>query len=144
MKKLEKDNDITNYLSRHDISSDYRSKMVDWMVEVLTTFKCSDSSFFLAVSLMDRFFAKSERQLTGADLHLTGVVSMFIATKYEDIIPLLMRTVLNKVGHGKFKQETIEEREIEMLATLSFKVGCPTVLEFIDRYLEECKLGDLP
>jgi len=31
-----------NHLSCHKINGVYRAKMVDWMVEVLTAFKCSD------------------------------------------------------------------------------------------------------
>lgn len=38
---------------------------------------------------------------------MSGVVTMFIASKYEDIIPLLMRTVINKIGHGKFNAKQI-------------------------------------
>ena len=30
------------FLKAHSITGDYRAKMVDWMVEVLTTFKCSE------------------------------------------------------------------------------------------------------
>lgn len=29
--------------------------MVDWMIEVLTNFKCDDQTFFLGVSLLDRY-----------------------------------------------------------------------------------------
>ena len=76
--------------------------MVDWMAEVLHTFKGSDQTFFLAVNIMDRYFKASERILKSSDLHLTGVVAMFIASKYEDVIPILMRTLLNKIGHNKF------------------------------------------
>lgn len=76
--------------------------MIDWMVEVMTTFKCSDQTFFLAVALMDRFFKNTQKNLTGADLHLTGVVSMLIASKYEDVQPILMKTAVAKIGHSKF------------------------------------------
>jgi hypothetical protein len=30
--------------------------MVDWMIEVLTNFKSDDQTFFLATSLLDRYF----------------------------------------------------------------------------------------
>lgn len=76
--------------------------MVDWMGEVLYTFKASDQTFFLAVNILDRYFKNTEKELRSSDLHLCGIVSMFIASKYEDVIPLLMKTILNKIGHNKF------------------------------------------
>ena len=64
---------------------------------------------------------------------------MFIASKYEDVIPLLMKTIINKIGHNKFNQTQIEEKEIEILKVLSFKIGVPTIKEFIDRFIEDNK-----
>jgi hypothetical protein len=107
------------------------------MVEVLTTFKNSDQTFFLAINLMDRYFKDSERVLQGSELHLTGIVSMFIASKYEDIMPLLMKTVINKIGHNKFSLRQVEEKELEILRVIGYRVGAPTIKEFLDRYLEE-------
>lgn len=111
--------------------------MVDWMVEVLTTFKTSDQTFFLAVNILDRYFKQSDRNLTSTDLHISGIISMFIASKYEDVIPLLMRTIINKIGHNKFEIPFIEDKELELLKTIGFKIGAPTVKEFLDRYCEE-------
>ena len=104
---LEEENDLSGYLEGHDISMSYRAKMVDWMMEVLSTFKMSDQTVFLAVSLMDRYFKYTDESLQGSDLHLTGVAAMFLASKYEDIEPLFMRTVVKKVGHSKFTPEEI-------------------------------------
>jgi len=59
--------------------------MVDWMIEVLTNFKCEDQTFFLAISLLDRYLKGSPKPQEIADLHLMGVTCMFIASKYEDI-----------------------------------------------------------
>jgi hypothetical protein len=124
-------------LGKHQISPDYRSKMIDWMVEVLTTFKNSDQTFFLAVNILDRYFKETDKTLSGGDLHLSGIVCMFIASKYEDVIPLLMRTVINKIGHNKFEVPTIEDKELEILKAIQYKIGSPTVKEFLDRYFEE-------
>ena len=55
--------------------------MIDWMVEVLTNFKSQDQTLFLAVSLLDRYFAVSDIKCTVVDLHLTGIISMFAASK---------------------------------------------------------------
>lgn len=63
---------------------------------------------------------------------------MFIASKYEDVIPLLMRTVFNKIGHGKIPEKDILAREKDVLISLGFKVGgLPTPLEFLDSYNEQ-------
>jgi len=76
--------------------------MVDWIAEVLHTFKASNQTFFLAVDIMDRYFKQCAGPMKSADLHLVGVISMFIASKYEDVVPILMKTLVNKIGHGKF------------------------------------------
>lgn len=125
------------FLKNHSISVEFRAKMVDWMAEVLHTFKCSCQTFFLAVNIMDRYFKMVQRNLETQDLHLSGIVAMFIASKYEDVIPLMMRTVVNKIGHGKFTGEMISQKEFEMLKVLGFKIGAPTVKEKLDRLFEE-------
>jgi hypothetical protein len=45
-------------LAFHKVSKDYRTKMVDWMVEVCTSFKCSARTYFLAVKLFDNYLRK--------------------------------------------------------------------------------------
>ena len=40
---------------------------------------------------------------------------MYISSKYEEVIPLLMKTILNKIGHDKFSLSSVQEKEIEMI-----------------------------
>ena len=92
---------------------------------------------------MDRYFkelneGEQKRMLELNELHITGVTCMFIASKYEDIYPLLMKTVFNKIGHKKVSVEAIRERETEILRVLGFRVGgAPTSLEFLEKYIDE-------
>ena len=93
------------------------------MVEVLTAFKCADQTFFIAVSLLDRYFnalALQGQSIELCELHLTGVVCMFMASKYEDVYPLLMKTVFNKIGHTKISVEAIRAKEMEILRAIGF------------------------
>lgn len=103
LRELEQKNGLEqNHLKGHKINGVYRAKMVDWMVEVLTAFKCADQTFFLAINLLDRYFDALSKQnvtLELSELHISGVVCMFMASKYEDVYPLLMKTVFNKIGH---------------------------------------------
>jgi hypothetical protein len=112
-----------------------RARMIDWMIEVLTNFKCDDLTFFLAVSIMDRFFKNSPNVLQVADLHIIGVTSMFLASKYEDIYPLKMKTVYEKIGHGKLEVATIKKLELEIMKVIDYKIHAPVVLDFLKVYL---------
>ena len=110
------------------------------MVEVMTAFKCADGTFFLAISLMDRHFAAlaaEGKQLKLSELHVTGISCMFIASKYEDIYPLLLRTVYQKIAHKKISTQEIRDRELMILKALNFKVGAPTPFEFQIKYVQD-------
>ena len=43
--------DSTNCLGNHKITASLRARMTDWMIEVLTNFKCDDQTYFLAINL---------------------------------------------------------------------------------------------
>lgn len=110
--------------------------MIDWMYEVLYAFKMSEQTFFLAVQYMDRYIAGSPLALPLENLHIIGITCMFIASKFEDITPLFMPTIVTRIGHNRFAREDILRYEKEILATLGFKMASvPTVLEFLERYL---------
>ena len=42
------------------------------------------------------------------DLHLTGVTCMFLATKYEEIYPLKLSVIHEKIAHKKLSAEQIK------------------------------------
>ena len=84
--------------------------MVDWMVEVLHIFDCSSRTFFLSVRIMDLFFKKEQKTLGIEELHVIGVVCMMIASKYEDIKPLSMKTVVSKIGHERLPKSFLHPR----------------------------------
>lgn len=60
---------------------------------------------------MDRFIAQVDRTLKLEELHLIGITCMFIASKYEDITPLYLKTMVKKVSHGKIKGSSILKYE---------------------------------
>lgn len=81
------------FLENHSISASLRSKMVDWMIEVLSSYKMTEETFFRSVKMMDRFLKKCEKKQEQKDLHLIGVTSMFSAAKYEEIHPLKLSVI---------------------------------------------------
>merc|ERR1712151_196214 len=124
-------------LDRHKITPALRARMIDWMIEVLTNFKCDDQTFFLAVSLIDRYFKNKQDTREISDLHIIGVTSMFIASKYEDIYPLKMKMVYEKIAHQKLAIEDIKTLELDILQSINYQIPAPTLLDFLRVYLQE-------
>ena len=95
---------VDKFLGNHSITSFLRAKMVDWMIEVLSSYKMSEESFFRSVSLMDRYLKKETKKLETKDIHLLGISCMFIAMKYEQIHPLRLSLISEKIARNKFNK----------------------------------------
>lgn len=70
-----------------------------------------------------------------SDLHVVGVTSMFVASKFEDIYPLKMKTVYEKIAHKKLEIEKIKGLELEIMKSINYKIHAPTVLDFLKVYM---------
>ncbi len=129
---------LDDFLISHKITERMRTRMIDWMIEVLTNYKCDDNTFFIAVNTMDRYFkALGSASLQPNELHLIGVAAMFMASKYEDIYPLRLRIVHEKISHKKLSCQEIKEKETEISVGLGFVLGKPTIWDFINHFIEE-------
>jgi hypothetical protein len=114
--------------------------MINWMVEVTHNFKCSDHTFFLAVTLMDRYCKNTVNTILTleGDLHIMGVTCLFIASKFEDKNPLTLYQIVKGISHGKFTREEIKAYEIRILKCISYKVGsCPSLWHFLEIELQD-------
>lgn len=102
MCRLETNGIQPNFMDKHKINPDVRTKMVDWMIEVLSVYRSENETFFLSVTIMDMFIQKSTKILTTDEIHLLGLTSMFIASKFEDVFPIRMSSLVGNVGHNLF------------------------------------------
>jgi len=141
IKSLLKDEQINeNFLDNHKITERMRTRMVDWMIEVLSNYHCDESTYFESINLMDRYFKECEIKkqiLLPAELHLIGVTSMFIASKYQDIYPLRLKVVQDKIAHNKLTCKEIIKKEDEIMRYLNYNIGLPTMWDFITIFMEE-------
>jgi Cyclin, N-terminal domain len=129
---------IEDFLASHKVTERMRTRMIDWMIEVLTNYKCDDNTFFIAVNTMDRYFKETENNsIQPAELHLIGVASMFMASKYEDIYPLRLKIVHEKIAHKKLSIQEIKGKETDISTNLNFVLGKPTQWDFINHFIEE-------
>lgn len=134
---LKEEECIEEGMTRHKITERMRTRMVDWMIEVLSNYKCDEHTFFLSVNIMDRYFKSCTKTLQPNDLHGIGVGSMFIASKFYDVYPLRLKVVYEKIAHKKLSCDEIKNLETEIASALNYVIGKPTVWEFINFYLDE-------
>ena len=97
----------STFLSKQFISENLHLKMIDWMIEVLSVFKCSDETFFLSVHLMNSYINKEKNILKDENIHLIGIISMFISSKFEDKFPINLDSIYEKVAKKNYEKEKI-------------------------------------
>ena len=126
-----------NCLGIHKVTPDHRARMLDWMIEVLSKFKCCNETFFIAVSLLDRHFKLKTDVIEINELHIIGMTCMFIASKFEDSghQSISMKLLCEKIGHKKFTSEMIKKQELEILKSIKYIIAAPTSIDFIKFYL---------
>lgn len=66
---------------------------------------------------------------------MTGVTSMFIACKYEEIYPMKLQVVHEKIAHKKLNPELIKKKESEILQTIGFNLVGGTLFEVFNHFL---------
>ena len=121
----------SDFMERHKITSSIRTKMVNWMLEVFHSFKSNEETIFCAVKIMDKYIWKAKDILKTKDIHLIGIVCMYLASKTYDAIPIQMSSLIHLIGHDSFDQKCIKEMERKIIKTINFDVMTPTTYEFI-------------
>lgn len=132
---------LEDLLRYSKISKGLRAKMLDWMMEVVNYFKpnSDDFTFFKALTVMDLFIKNNQRwprnPLTDQDVHLIGLTSIFIASKYEDNRHVPLQSLLADACKGKFNPSNVLNMEWEILLAIGFNSSIPTHLECLDSIL---------
>ena len=111
------------------------------MIEVTGVFNCSSRTFFFAAKIMDKFFKLQPYCVHSKLLHIIGAVSILIASKYEDVRPISLIDVEEKICHKKFSADEILITEQAILKKLGFCINFVTRCDFIE---EVCKELEIP
>jgi hypothetical protein len=56
---------------------------------------------------MDKYFQAEDTRLPITKLHIIGVISMLIATKMDEVYPLKIKTVYEKIVHKKIEKKDL-------------------------------------
>ena len=127
-----------NFLSSHQIKKDVHTKMIDWMIEVLTVYESTDETFFLAVKVFNFFLSKSTEVVKTEDIHLLGITSMFIASKFEDMYPISLKHFSDSISHKLFKRATIVKQEKKIINTIGYEsVVTVSIYDFLKTFFSD-------
>lgn len=85
----------------------------------------------MTVFLIDRFL--SLKMIRKNQLHILGVASLLISTKYEEIYPPELKDLLS-VSENKFTRGEVLAMERDILMTLQFDVTHPSAYRFLERF----------
>jgi len=72
----------------------------------------------------------SRKHILKSQLHLLGVATLLVASKYEEIYPPELREFL-VVSENKFNKQQVLDMEKDILEVLDFKVIAPSAYRFL-------------
>lgn len=130
-----------SYQSRQPhLTDENRAMLVNWMVSLQTSFRFSNATLHLAVSLLDRFL-DATLLVELEQLQLVGATCFWIASKYEE--RHLPMDGLVRACDGLYRRQEFLLMETRILATLRCRVSLPTADTFLDLFLAVAKLDNV-
>lgn len=129
---------IGDYTINGQVPSQTRASMLNLIEKLGEIKEYSIDTFFLAVSLLDRYLANVATKERVSCLGSLAVTCLLIAVKLEEpVTPSYnnMCKLLAKLKVVKIVKSTICQYEIKVLSALDFSVRYAGSLNFLDRFL---------
>lgn len=151
-----------NFLqSQNDVTPKMRSVLLDWINEVHHQFSLETETYYMAVAMIDRYL-QSDSNTSRKYLQLVGVTALFMASKYEELMPpeisdfvyvtgeLIFRILLWTLSYAFFSiqddtytKEQILNMEMKIFQKLKFNLSKPLPIHFFRRFAKAAgSLGD--
>ena len=111
-----------------EIKDTSRAFLLEWIIDVHRKFRLVPECLYVTHFIIDQFLSK--KNIPKAQLHLLGVATLLISTKYEEIYPPDLRDLL-AVSENKFTRDQVIQMEKDILLTLDFKVTSPSSYRFL-------------
>ncbi|MFS7999754.1 putative cyclin domain-containing protein [Helianthus anomalus] len=115
-----------------DLNEDMRAQVINWMIGVADEYNLLPESVCLAVSLLDRFLSRND--IKRGVLQLVGTASLMIAAKCEELRRTPKAADYCDMAVDSFSVKQLLRKEAEVLRSLAFEVGDPTVITFVRRF----------
>ncbi|XP_052633616.1 G2/mitotic-specific cyclin-B1-like [Harpia harpyja] len=131
LRQLEQKNPVRpKYLDGQKINGYMRAVLMDWLVQVQLKFRLQQETLFLAVALTDRFL--QDNLVSKKMLQLVGTTAMFIASKYEEILPPHIGD-FTYITADTYTKLQIRQMEVKILQALDFGLSLPLPPHFLRR-----------
>lgn len=131
---------VANYMNtQSDINFKMRAILVDWLVEVHSKFKLQPATLWLCVTILDRYLSCTP--ILRSKLQLVGVTSLFIACKFEELVPPEVRDCVY-ITDFAYDREEVLRMESAILQKLNYDIHTPTGYHFLSRYLNCIKASE--
>jgi len=95
-----------------EIKDTQRAFLLEWIIDVHRKFKLRNECLYVNQFVIDSFLSK--KKISNKQLHILGVASLLIATKYEEIYPPELRDLL-AISENKFTKQQVTELERDIL-----------------------------
>lgn len=114
-----------------EIRDTSRAFLLEWIIDVHRKFRLRPECLYVTQLIIDQYL--SQVKIQKSQLHLLGVATLLIATKYEEIYPPELRELL-AISENKFNKEQVLTMEKEILTKLGFILTAPSAYRFLERY----------
>ena len=106
---------LTKVQTASEVKDTSRAFLIEWIIDVHRKFRLLPETLYVTVFIIDRFL--SLKQIKKSQLHILGVTSLLISTKYEEIYPPELKDLLT-VSENKFTRAEVLQMEKDILLTL--------------------------
>lgn len=120
-------------VAQTQISGDDRCKLIDSLCRLHYKTQLTTITFYRCVGILDRLTNIVE--LSTSNYLIFGYAAMFIASKFDDVVPLRMQDAVDISG-GQFTIDDLKKAEIYLYNAIDFDLDFPTALFFEMLYLK--------
>ncbi|XP_011182206.2 G2/mitotic-specific cyclin-B [Zeugodacus cucurbitae] len=149
-------NDIYNYLfqledeqlvqenhldDQLEVYPKMRAVLIDWINEVHFQFHLTPETFQMTVAIIDRYL-QEVKNTKRTHLQLVGVTALFIAAKYEELVPPSIADFVY-ITDDTYNSKQIVQMELKIIKTLECNLSRPLPIHFLRRFSKAAKVEDI-
>jgi len=142
LKKLEISTTVpSTYLDDGSVTSNMRSILVDWLIQVQHHLKLCQETLYLGVGILD--LVMHRRDVDPDKLQLVGITALLVASKLEEYYPVDIKKLLH-LTENSYTRVEVTHMERVLFEVLDFQVYLPSPQVFLLRYVRAALRSEDP